>query len=255
MEPIISLGFLASAMTPSNTGCEQFCARAFRYREHIAIAGAAIASIILLLALQFASLAPADQEPVPMAIELVDIPLAKNIPEPVPEIPLLPPPRAVVPPKSQVQQPAPQPQPSPQVKSAPAMADPAPAIPAQPQQLPVPVEPPKTEQPPAPPQALRSNPAAESGYQARARSEIDKQKRYPEEAQQLGMTGTVLVSYSIARDGHLLHAEIEQSSGFRLLDQAALQAVQRTRFEAMPADVWIGIKEQSFRTRIAFTLE
>jgi len=253
MEPIISLGFLASAMTPSNTGCEQFCKRAFRYRDHIATAGTAIASIILLLVLQFASLAPAVQEPVPMAVELVDIPLPKNKPEPAPEKPLPPPPKAVVPPKSQAPQPVPQQ--VPQVKPAPAMADPAPALPAQPQQIPAPVEPPKAEQPPAPLQALRSNPAAESGYQARARSEIDKQKRYPEEAQQLGMTGTVLVSYSIARDGHLLHAEIAQSSGFRLLDQAALQAVQRTRFEAMPADAWIGIKEQSFRTRIAFTLE
>lgn len=190
-----------------------------------------------------------------MAIELVDIPLPPDIPEPVPEKPLPRPPRTVVPPKPQVHQPVPQPQPVPQVKPAPAMADPAPAIPAQPQQLPAPVVPQKTEAPPVPPQALRSNPAAESGYQARARSEIDKQKRYPEEAQQLGMTGTVLVSYTIARDGRLLHAEIAQSSGFRLLDQAALQAVQRTRFEAMPSDAWIDIKEQSFRTRIAFTLE
>ena len=249
MEPIFSLGFLASAMTPSNTGCEQFCTRAFRHRDHIATAGTAISSIILFLALQFVSLAPADHEPEPMAIELVDIPLPKDIPEPVPEKPLPPPPKAVVPPKPQA------PQPAPQVKPVPAMADPAPALPVQPQQLPKPVEPPKTVEPPAPPQPLRSNPAAESGYQARARSEIDKQKRYPEEAQQLGMTGSVLVSYSIARDGHLLHAEIAQSSGFRLLDQAALQAVQRTRFEAMPADAWIGIKEQNFRTRIAFTLE
>lgn len=249
MEPIFTLGFLASAMTPSNTGCEQFCTRAFRHRDRIATAGTAISGIILFLALQFLSLAPADHEPEPMTIELADIPLPNEIPEPVPEKPLPPPPKAVVPPKPQA------PQPAPQVKPVPAMADPAPALPVQPQQLPRPVEPPKTVEPPAPPQAPRSNPAAESAYQALARSEIDKQKRYPEEAQQLGMTGTVLVSYSIARDGHLLHAEIAQSSGFKLLDQAALQAVQRTRFEAMPADAWIGIKEQSFRTRIAFTLD
>jgi protein TonB len=249
MEPIFTLGFLASAMTPSNTGCEQFCTRAFRHRDRIATAGTAISGIILFLALQFVALAPAEHEPEPMTIELADIPLPEEVPEPVPEKPLPPPPKAVVPPKPQA------PQPAPPVKPVPAMADPAPALPVQPQQLPKPVEPPKTVEPPAPPQAPRSNPAAESAYQSRARSEIDKQKRYPEEAQQLGMTGTVLVSYSIARDGHLLHAEIAQSSGFKLLDQAALQAVQRTRFEAMPADAWVGIKEQSFRTRIAFTLE
>ena len=136
------------------------------------------------------------------------------------------------------------------------MAEPAPAVPVQTQPPPKQMEPPKTVEPPAPqPQPARSNPAAESGYQARARAEIDKQKRYPEEAQQLGMSGVVVVSYSIARDGHLLHAEIAQSSGFKLLDQAALQAVQHTRFEAMPADAWISTKEQSFRTRIAFTLD
>lgn len=249
MDPIFSLGFLASAMTPSNTGCEQFCTRAFRHRDRIATAGTAIAGMILFLALQLVSLAPAELGPEPMTIELADIPLPKEIPEPVPEKPLPPPPKAVVPPQPQA------PQPAPQVKPVPAMADPAPALPVQPQQLPRPAEPPKTVEPPAPPQAPRSNPAAESAYQAQARSEIDKQKRYPEEAQQLGMSGTVLVSYSIARDGHLLRAEIAQSSGFKLLDQAALQAVQRTRFEAMPADAWIGIKEQSFRTRIAFTLD
>ncbi len=248
MEHILSLGFLASAMTPSNTGCEQFCSRAFRHRDRIASAGTAFAGIILLLALQFFTLAPAEPEPAPIAIELVDIPPPKMEPEPLPEKPL-PPPKTNVQPKSQA------PQPTPQVKPAPAMAEPAPALPVQPQQLPRPVEQPKTVEPPAPLQPPRSNPAAESGYQARARDGIDKQKRYPDEAQQLGMTGSVVVSYAIARDGHLLRAEIAQSSGFKLLDQAALQAVQRTRFAAMPADAWISATEQSFRTRIAFTLD
>ncbi|MDO8891230.1 MAG: energy transducer TonB [Sulfurimicrobium sp.] len=248
MEHILSLGFLASAVTNSNTGCEQFCSRAFRHRDRIATAGTALASIALLLTLQFFTLAPAEPEPAPITIELVEIPQPKIEPEPVPEKPL-PPPKAVVLPKPQA------PQPTPQVKPAPAMAEPAPALPVQPQPLPKPVEPPKAVEPPAPPQQPRSNPAAESGYQARARADIDKQKRYPDEAQQLGMTGSVVVSYAIARDGHLLHAEIAQSSGFKLLDQAALQAVQRTRFTAMPADAWIGTTEQSFRTRIAFTLD
>jgi TonB family protein len=154
-----------------------------------------------------------------------------------------------VPPKPQA------PQPTPPVTPAPALAEPAPALPVQPQQPVKTAEPPKPVEPPAPPPQPLSNPAAESGYQARARAEIDKQKRYPDEAQQLGMTGAAVVSYTIARDGRLLRAEVAQSSGFKLLDQAALQAVQRTRFEAMPADVWAGAREQSFRTRIAFTLD
>ena len=250
MEQILALGFMANAMTPSNTGCEQFCSRAFRHRDRIATAGTAIASILLLLALQFFTIAPADPEPTPMAVELVEMPPLPKEPEPVPEKPLPTPPKAAVPPKPQA------PQPAPEVKPAPAMAEPAPALPVPAQQPPKPVEAAKTVEPPVtPPQPARSNPAAESGYQSRARAEIDKNKRYPDEAQQLGMTGSVVVSYTIARDGHLLHAEITQSSGFKLLDQAALQAVQRTRFAAMPADVWISTSEQSFRTRIAFTLD
>jgi len=241
---------MASSTAPAATGCEQFCSRAFRHRDRIAAAGTAISSIILLLALQFVSMAPLDPEPELIAVELVDLPPALKKPEPIPEKPLPPPPKAVVPVKPQAPQPAPQP--APQIKPAPALSEPAPALPLQPRQ---PVDPPKVAEPPAPPQPPRSNPAAESGYQARARAEIDKQKRYPEEAQQLGMSGSVLVSYAIARDGRLLRAEIAQSSGFKLLDQAALQAVQRTRFEAMPADAWASAKEQSFRTRIAFTLD
>lgn len=246
MEQILALGFMASSVAPAATGCEQFCSLAFRHRDRIAAAGTVISSIILLLALQFVPMAPLDQEPEPIAVELVELPPPLKVPEPIPEKPLPPPPKATVPVKPQA------PQPAPQIKPAPALSEPAPALPVQAQQ---PVEPPKAAEPPAPPQPPRSNPAAESGYQARARAEIDRQKRYPEEAQQLGMSGSVLVSYTIARDGRLLRAEIAQSSGFRLLDQAALQAVQRTRFEAMPADAWASAKEQNFRTRIAFTLD
>ena len=88
MEQILALGFMASAMTPSSTGCEQLCARAFRHRDRIATAGTAIASIFLLLALQFFTLAPADPEPVPMPIELVEMPPLPKEPEPLQEKPL-----------------------------------------------------------------------------------------------------------------------------------------------------------------------
>lgn len=250
MDQTLPPGLAANAMTLSSTGCEEFCSVAFRHRNRIAAAGTAFSGIALLLVLQFVSLAPADQAPEPMAIELVDIPPPKDEPPPVPEKPLPPPPpKTVVPPKPQA------PQPTPLATPAPALAEPAPALPVQPQQPVKTAEPPKPVEPPAPPPQPLSNPAAENGYQARARAEIDKQKRYPDEAQQLGMTGTAVVSYTIARDGRLLRAEIAQSSGFKLLDQAALQAVQRTRFETMPADAWAGAREQSFRTRIAFSLD
>ena len=112
--------------------------------------------------------------------------------------------------------------------------------------------------PPVPvtmPQTPRSNPAAEGGYQARARALIERNKNYPEEALQMSMTGSVVIAYVIDRDGRLVRAEIDRSSGHSLLDQAALRAVRRARFEPMPADAWIALTEQVFRTRIDFNLE
>ncbi|HWR78322.1 MAG TPA: energy transducer TonB [Thiobacillus sp.] len=105
------------------------------------------------------------------------------------------------------------------------------------------------------PQTPRSNPAAEGGYQARARALIERNKSYPEEAMQMGMTGSVVVAYVIDRDGRLVRAEIERPSGYSLLDHAALRAVRRTRFEPIPEDAWVALKEQIFRTRIDFNLE
>lgn len=112
--------------------------------------------------------------------------------------------------------------------------------------------------PPVPvtmPQTPRSNPAAEGGYQARARALIDRNKNYPEDALQMSMTGSVVVAYVIDRGGRLIRAEVDRSSGHSLLDQAALRAVRRTRFEPIPEDAWVALKEQVFRTRIEFNLE
>lgn len=71
----------------------------------------------------------------------------------------------------------------------------------------------------------------------------------------MGMTGSVVIVYVIGRDGRLVRAEIEKSSGHSLLDQAALQAVRRARFGPMPEDAWVALMEQVFRTRIVFNLE
>jgi protein TonB len=49
---------------------------------------------------------------------------------------------------------------------------------------------------------------------------------YPREAQRLGLTGRLILTVSIGRDGQVQGVLVNRSSGKKLLDQAAVQAVQ-----------------------------
>ncbi len=71
----------------------------------------------------------------------------------------------------------------------------------------------------------------------------------------MNMAGSVVVAYVIGRDGQLVRATIERSSGYSLLDQAALRAVRKARFDPIPEDAWVNVKEQLFRTRIDFKMD
>ena len=123
----------------------------------------------------------------------------------------------------------------------------------------VPVQPPKVEPPkPQPPQveppkaAPKSNPDAESLYTQDVRMRIERKKVYPDTARDLGMTGEVEIEYELDRSGKLLRAEIILSSGFKLLDQAALRAVRAPTFNKIPDDAWAGESGKVFRTKIGF---
>jgi protein TonB len=56
----------------------------------------------------------------------------------------------------------------------------------------------------------------------RLRRWLARFKKYPPDARKLKQEGTVVVAFVIARDGVLLDAQIERSSGFPLIDEAAL---------------------------------
>ena len=57
---------------------------------------------------------------------------------------------------------------------------------------------------------------------------------YPEEARRNGIEGEALVFLLIAADGKVSAARIEESSGHRILDEAALRAVRS--LHSLPAD-------------------
>jgi protein TonB len=62
----------------------------------------------------------------------------------------------------------------------------------------------------------------------------EDQQFYPEEARRQGLQGTVEVLLIIDTNGNVSAARVEESSGHRMLDEAALRAVRSLR--SLPAD-------------------
>ena len=76
------------------------------------------------------------------------------------------------------------------------------------------------------------------GYFGQISAWIDANKDYPTEVKKKRQQGTVVVRFTIGRDGQLLASTIKQSSGHVLLDQAALETLARAApFPPIPAVV------------------
>jgi protein TonB len=73
--------------------------------------------------------------------------------------------------------------------------------------------------------AIGSGPIEGPGddYLDRLRRWLNRYKHYPEAAQKAKQQGHLIVSFIILRDGTVIDPRIEQSSGFPLLDEAALK--------------------------------
>ena len=96
--------------------------------------------------------------------------------------------------------------------------------------------------------------AAEGRFAQDVRTQIERKKIYPSTARELGMSGAVEVVYVLDRMGKLLKADIALTSGFPMLDQAALRAVRSADFAALPADAWVGERQKEFRTKLVFSI-
>lgn len=67
---------------------------------------------------------------------------------------------------------------------------------------------------------------------------IDQKKLYPKEALNREEEGKVVVAMTLARDGSLIDAKVEQPSSFSRLNQAALQTIQNIgRFPPIPETI------------------
>lgn len=99
-----------------------------------------------------------------------------------------------------------------------------------------------------------SNSGAEGVFAQDVRSRIERKKVYPDTARDLGMEGEVEVRYELDRAGNLLHAAVVASSGYKLLDQAALKAVKSATYKSFPEDAWVGSGSKEFRTKLVFSI-
>jgi protein TonB len=132
---------------------------------------------------------------------------------------------------------------------APSPPPPAPPIQAslQPAQAPPAQAPLRLDEEPAQPKTARQSTKpsrnlarsrSPNSWQQEVRQQFQKMhgkgRFYPAEAIEKGLQGEALVLLILDRDGHVTAARIEQSSGSRILDEAALQAVRALR--SLPAD-------------------
>jgi len=94
-----------------------------------------------------------------------------------------------------------------------------------------------------------------SGVKVRANSDYfqNPPPEYPELAKQMRQEGLVMLSVDVDRTGEPLKVEIIQSSGYRLLDQAALKAVSHWKFQ--PGSIANITVESTVTVPIRFRLE
>ena len=86
--------------------------------------------------------------------------------------------------------------------------------------------------------------AGSSGVSARPIGGYQVKPRYPESARRQGVEGTVLLKMRITEQGRVEDLQVERSAGHPDLDQSALEAVRRWRFEPArrsgePVAVWV----------------
>lgn len=206
----------------------------YHRRETAAQLGTVATGILILVMSQTLAMnqeIPVQEEPISLTLAAAPAATEQSVQQPVQKV--QPPPQKVEPPKEVV----------------PVTDAPAPAI----QET---TPPPKVVQPTqAEPQAQqRSNADSESQFAQDVKARIERKKVYPDTARDLGMTGEVEVLYELDRSGRLIRAEIASSSGYKLLDQAAIRAVKSASYRSFPDDAWMGASSKVFRTKLVFSI-
>jgi protein TonB len=77
---------------------------------------------------------------------------------------------------------------------------------------------------------------AEQSWEQQILARIEREKRYPSEAQQQSMEDYVTVRFVVDREGRVISARIVHSNGYGPLDQEALAVFRRVSFAPPPND-------------------
>ena len=213
----------------------------YHRRETAARLGTAATGILILVMSQTLAMnqeIPVQEEPISLTLAAQPDASEQSVQQPVPKI--QPPPQKVVEPPKEV---------------VPVTDAPAPAL----QEV---TPPPKVVQPTQAEQPAkvetqtqqRSSADSENQFAQDVKARIERKKVYPDTARDLGMTGEVEVLYELDRSGRLIRAEIASSSGYKLLDQAAIRAVKSASYRSFPDDAWMGASSKVFRTKLVFSI-
>lgn len=212
--------------------------RARHWLAALIVAGIAHAALFL----RYSDLSqPAAEDPGERAVRIGLAPVRAPDPEPAPEPEPEPEPEPQPePPPEPEPQPQPEPEPQPEPKPEPvptAVPDPEPA------------PPPAQAKAEPPPPAERIAEEARQGttggvadtppdYRDRIRAWLERHKDYPRRARRLGQEGTVELHFVMDREGRVLEWEIRATSGYRLLDDAVAEMIERANpLPAMPSDM------------------
>lgn len=155
----------------------------------------------------------------------------------VEEAPLAPEPEVVVQKQTPIEE----------IKTEEVKEDPRPEQKAIPQQsvasqetsAPPPVDAPHAERPAAPKQGVSTKPSeAAMSWQKSLVFHLNKHKKYPHAARSNGHEGVANVSFTIDRSGKVISVHLDKSSGSDLLDQEAIEVLNRASpFPTPPSDV------------------
>lgn len=90
-----------------------------------------------------------------------------------------------------------------------------------------------------------------SQYKAQLRSRIEENKHYPPMSRRLGQEGTVVVAFTLLKDGHIIDITLDTPSPFERLNASALEAVKKVkRFLPIPDE--LGEKKMDIKVPIKF---
>jgi protein TonB len=98
-----------------------------------------------------------------------------------------------------------------------------------------------------------ASPQVKQNYYSQLAAWLAKYKEYPFQAKRKRMVGVVRVQFSINKRGDLLDYRVLESSGFDLLDEAALEMLQRANpYPVIPDD--LGLDKISIILPVEFSL-